>query len=329
MARIVRFHHFGGPDVLKFEHMDPRPLAAEEVRIKVQAIGINRADILMRSGTYIERPALPSGLGLEAAGIVEAVGCAVAQVRVGDMVSTIPPISMARWPAYGEVAIFPARHIVRHPPDIDFVTAAASWMQYLTAYGALIDIAGIRAGEPVLITAASSSVGLAAIQIANAVGAVPIACTRSPAKRQALLEAGAHQVVECDDPMSAANLLKAGGDRGFRVVFDPVAGPAFTSITAAMAPGGILIEYGGLSSQPTPFPVGDVLTKMLTLRGYLVHEVVTDSTRLDRAKAYILDGLACGALKPLIAATFPFERIADAHAFVELNQHVGKVVVTV
>lgn len=329
MARIVRFHHFGGPEVLRIEQVDLRPLASDEVQIRVKTIGINRADILMRSGAYIERPALPSGLGLEAAGIVDAVGSDVTDIRIGDTVSTIPPISMARWPAYGEVANFPARHIVRHPPEIDLVTAAASWMQYLTAYGALIDIADLRAGEPVLITAASSSVGLAAIQIANVVGALPIASTRGYGKRQALLDAGAHAVVETDDAMFEGNLLNAAGSQGFRVVFDPVAGPDFTALTAAMSPGGILIEYGGLSTKPTPFPVGDVLAKMLTLRGYLVHEIVADSNRLEKAKGYIIDGLSSGTLKPLIAATFPFERIADAHAFVERNQHVGKVVVTV
>ncbi|AYG57936.1 zinc-dependent alcohol dehydrogenase family protein [Rhizobium jaguaris] len=329
MSRVVRFHQVGGPDVLRIEDIEPMPPATGEVRITVKAIGINRADILMRSGTYIQTPTLPSGLGLEAAGVVDAVGAEVDGLSPGDVVSVIPPISMTRWPAYGEVAVFPAHHIVRHPPAIDFVTAAASWMQYLTAYGALIDIAGIAAGERVLITAASSSAGLAAIQIANGVGAIPIAVTRGYSKKQALLDAGAHDVIVADDDDFASNLLAASGRDGFRIVFDPVAGPAFMAIAAAMADGGMLIEYGGLSAQPTPFPVGSVLAKTLTLRGYLVHEIIRDPARLERAKTFILDGLSTGSLKPVIAKVFSFDQIAQAHAFLERNEHLGKVVVTV
>ncbi len=328
MARVVRFHRFGGPEVLQIEDIELTPLAVDEVRIRVKAIGINRADILMRQGAYIETPSLPGGLGLEAAGVVAEVGAEVTDIWIGDVVSVIPPTSMERWPAYGEVATFPARHIVKHPGQIDMATAAASWMQYLTAYGALVEVAEVVAGERVLITAASSSVGLAAIQIANLVGAIPIAVTRGFEKKQALIDAGAHDVISSQDAMFAENLALAGGKEGFRVVFDPVAGPAFTEITAAMARGGLLIEYGGLSQLPTPFPIGSVLAKGLTLRGYLVHEIVTAPARLERAKAFILDGLSNGNLKPIVAATFPFEAIAEAHAFVERNQHVGKVVLT-
>lgn len=328
MVRIIRFHRFGGPEVLQVEDIELAPPAADEVRIRVKAIGINRADLLMRQGTYIENPSLPSGLGLEAAGTVEEVGAEVSTVMPGDVVSVIPPTSMERWPAYAEVATFPARHVVKHPSEIDIETAAASWMQYLTAFGALVEVAEIAAGERVLITAASSSVGLAAIQIANKIGAIPIAVTRGLDKKQALMDAGAHEVISLQDEKFARNLVLAGRPEGFRVVFDPVAGPAFTDITAAMARGGILIEYGGLSQHPTPFPIGSVLAKSLTLRGYLVHEIVTAPARLERAKTFILHGLSNGTLKPIVAATFPFETIAEAHAFVERNQHVGKVILT-
>ncbi len=184
MARVVRIHQHGGPEVLRIEEVEVPPPAPGEVRIRLRALGLNRADALLRAGTYIEPPALPSGLGLEAAGIVDAVGAGVDGFAPGDAVSVVPPVSMVRWPAYGELVTFPAALVVRHPPSLSWEAAAALWMPYLTAYGALIDIARLRKGEFVVVTAASSSVGLAAIQIANLAGAVPIAVTRTDTKRR-------------------------------------------------------------------------------------------------------------------------------------------------
>ncbi|GAA3076860.1 zinc-dependent alcohol dehydrogenase family protein [Rhizobium viscosum] len=329
MARIVRFHEFGGAEVLRIEDMDipaPRP---GQVQIRVKALGINRAEALLRSGTYIETAPLPSGLGLEAAGIIEAVGQGVNGFAPGDAVSIIPPISMVRSPAYGELVTFPAGSIVRHPPALSWEEAAAVWMPYLTAYGALIDIARLSKGEFVAITAASSSVGLAAIQIANGIGATPIAITRTSSKRQALYEAGAAHVIASQEEDLEPRLKEITGHGGVRVVLDAVAGSIFEPLTAAMSSGGILIEYGGLSPQPTPFPLPAVLGRCLMLRGYLVHEIIRDPARLQAAKTFIFEGLASGTLKPVISRTFPFEQIVEAHRFLESNEQFGKIVVTV
>ncbi|MDX8467079.1 zinc-dependent alcohol dehydrogenase family protein [Mesorhizobium sp. VK23B] len=328
MARVVRFHERGGPEVLRIEDVEVPPPGPGEVLIRVKALGLNRAEASMRKGTYIETPALPSGLGLEAAGIVEAVGERVDGFAPGDAVSIIPPRSMARWPAYGELVAFPAELVVKHPPSLGFEAAAATWMQYLTAYGALVDIAGLGRGEPAVITAASSSVGLAAIQIANSIGAVPIAVTRTSAKKAALLDAGAAHVVASQEEDLEAR-LKEIAPEGVRVVLDAVGGPIFTPLTVAMSRGGILLEYGGLSPEPTPFPLFEVLAKTLTLHGYLVHEITGDPERLEAAQRFILDGLASGALKPVIARTFPFDKIVKAHRFLESGEQFGKIVVTV
>jgi NADPH:quinone reductase-like Zn-dependent oxidoreductase len=329
MARVVRFHEHGGPEVLRIESLDiPRP-GRGEILIRVRALGLNRAEMLLRSGTYIETPALPSGLGLEAAGIVEAIGEGVDGLAPGDAVSIVPPISMVRWPAYGELAAFPAELVIRHPPSLSWETAAAVWMSYLTAYGALIDIARLRSEDFVVITAASSSVGLAAIQIANRVGATVIAVTRTSNKKQALLEAGAAHVIASAEEKLEARLAEIAGPEGVRVVFDAVGGPIFEPLAAAMSRGGLLIEYGGLSPEPTPFPLFAVLSKTLTLRGYLVHEIVGDPARLEVAKAFIIEGLVSGSLRPIIARTFPFDEIVEAHRFLESNEQFGKIVVTV
>lgn len=328
MARIIRFHQLGCPEVLRIEDVAIAPPARGEVQIRIKALGLNRAEALMRSGTYIERPALPSGLGLEAAGTIEAVGEGISDFAPGDAVSIVPPISMARWPAYAELASFPAELVVKHPSELGFQEAAAVWMQYLTAFGALIDIAKLGRGEFAVITAASSSVGLAAIQIANRVGAIPIAVTRTSAKAQALRDAGAAHVIASAEEDLQSRLEQIAGRDGVRVVLDPVGGPSFAPLTAAMALSGILIEYGGLSPEPTPFPLFTVLSKSLILRGYRVHEIVQDPARLAAAKAFILDGLTAGALKPIIAKTFPFEEIVEAHRYLESNAQFGKIVVT-
>jgi NADPH:quinone reductase-like Zn-dependent oxidoreductase len=329
MARVVRFHRHGGPEVLRIETVDVASPARSEVQIRVKALGLNRAEALLRRGTYIETATFPSGLGLEAAGIVEAVGADVAGFAPGDAVSIVPPLSMVRWPAYADLATFPAQLVVKHPPELGFEAAAAVWMQYLTAYGALVDIAGLTRDDVVAITAASSSVGLAAIQIANRIGAVPIALTRTSAKRRALRDAGAPHVIASAEEDIHARLEDIAGASGVRVVLDAVGGPAFEPLTAAMSTGGILIEYGGLSPEPTPFPLFNVLTKSLVLRGYLVHEITRDPTRLAKAKAFILDGLADGTLQPIIARTFRFEDIVEAHRFLESNEQFGKIVVTI
>jgi NADPH:quinone reductase-like Zn-dependent oxidoreductase len=201
-------------------------------------------------------------------------------------------------------------------------------MQYLTAYGALVDIAQLAPGDTLLIPAASSSVGIAAIQIANLVGATPIALTRTRDKRAALTELGARHVIVTgeQDLVEESKRLTAG--KGARVVFDPVGGPTVAKLAAAMAPRGILIEYGNLSYEPAPLPLMDLLGKLLTIRGYVLFEITQDPARLERAKKFVVDGLASGKLKPLIAKTFPFSEIVAAHRYLESNQQIGKIVVT-
>ncbi|MEM5310121.1 zinc-dependent alcohol dehydrogenase family protein [Paraburkholderia sp. JHI869] len=328
MARVVRFHRHGGPEVLRIEAVELAPPGEGEVAIRVKALGLNRAEALMRAGRYIETPALPSGIGLEAAGVVEAVGEGVTSLAPGDAVSLIPPISMARWPVHGERVNFPAQCVARHPSSLGWEQAAALWMAYLTAYGALVEIGGLQRGEVVVITAASSSVGLAAIQIANRIGATPVAVTRTSAKRRALIEAGAAHVIATHEEDLAARLAAITANEGARVVLDAIGGSLFEPLTASMSRGGLLIEYGGLSGEPTPFPLPAVLRKTLTLRGYLVHEVIGNPDWLERAKAFIRDGVEAGALRPVIAKTFPFEQIVEAHRYLESNEQFGKVVVT-
>jgi NADPH:quinone reductase len=314
--------------VLRIEEVETPPPGPGEVRLTVKALGINRAEAMFRSGNYLEQPQFPSRLGYEAAGVVQDVGAGVWEFAPGDVVSVVPPVGLGTYGMYGEVATVPARFVVKHPPALSFVNAAAVWMQYLTAYGALIDIAALRKGDAVLITAASSSVGLAAMQIANLVGATPIAATRTSAKRDALLAAGAAQVVATTEEDLVARVRERTGGKGARVVFDPIGGPGVETLAQATACGGIIFQYGALSPEPTPFP-RVALGNRLAVRGYIYNEITTDPQRLEAAKRFILDGLASGELRPIVAKTFPLEAIADAHRYLESNQQIGKIVVTV
>lgn len=329
MPRVVRFHQKGGPEVLRIEEVETVPPGPGELQIAVRAIGLNRAESMFRSGPYVEEPVFPARLGYEAAGIVTALGQGVEGFAEGDAISIVPPLSITRWGSYGEVATVPAAVAVKHPAELSFIEAAALWMAHVTAYGALVELAGLKAGEPVLITAASSSVGIAAIQTARALGAIPIAATRTREKAQALLEAGAAHVVVTQEEDLAAAVAGHTSGQGARVAFDPVAGPALEQVFGAMAQNGIVIAYGALSPEPTPLPLFPLLAKNLRLAGYQYKEVVRDPQALERAKAFILDGLKRGALKPVIDKVFAFDEIVAAHRYLEANQQFGKIVVEV
>jgi len=329
MAKIVRFHKTGEAEVLKLEDLPLTEPGKGEVRLKVEAFGLNRAEVMFRRGQYLENPQLPSRLGYEAAGTIDAVGSGVSGVTIGDRVSTIPSFSIGKYGVYGESAIVPDYAVARYPNNLSAIEGTAIWMQYLTAYGALIEIGQLKKNDSVLITAASSSVGLAAIQITKASGALAIATTRGSDKKQFLLNAGADHVIVTDEEDLVKQVMAITDNTGARIVFDPVAGPFLEKLAEAAALGGIIFQYGALSPKPTTFPLFPVLGKGLTVRGYLLFEIVKAPEKLARAKQYIYDGLKSSSLKPIIDRTFPLDAITEAHRYMESNQQKGKIVVTV
>ena len=329
MSKVVTFNRIGGPEVLEIvDEKIPEP-AAREVQIRVHAIGLNRAEIMYRKGQYVIAPEFPARFGYEASGVVEAVGENVEEVVCGDLVSVIPSFMFSKYGMYGELVNAPVHAVVKHPDNLSFVEAAASWMMYVTAYGALVEFGHLQAGQNVIIRAASSSVGLAAIQIANMLGAKPIALTRTNKKCDLLIKAGAAAIIATEEQDMVVEINKATSGKGAHIVFDPVGGPDVAKLTKVMAPQGVFFQYGALDSRDMLVPVFDILGKHLTIRGYELFEITTDAEKMARAKSFITEGLRSGKLKPIIDKIFRFEDIADAHHYMEANGQVGKIVVTV
>lgn len=329
MSRTIKFARAGGPEVLEIvEAAVPAP-GPGEVRIKVKAIGINRAEAMWRADAYIEPVTFPAGLGYEAAGIVDAVGADVAGIAAGDAVNVIPSFSMNQYFTYGETIIVPGYAVVKHPASLSFAEAASVWMMFVTAYGALIEDAKVTQGDFVVVPAASSSVGLAAIQIANYAGATSIAVTRHADKKQALLDAGAAHVIVTDEADLVDEIMRITKGQGARVAFDPVGGPNFAKLISALSFKGIAFIYGALDERETTLPVLEMIAKVITVKAHNIWLTSGDETRRKAAVDYVLGGLESGALKPVIDRTFGFGEIVEVHRYLETNGQFGKIVVTV
>lgn len=332
MTKVVRFHEFGKASVLKLEDLPERNPGEGEVRIKVQAIGLNRAEVLFRQGLYLEKPKLPSLIGYEAAGVVDALGPGVKDFRIGDKVTVIPAMpgfSMTAYGVYGETAVVPANALTKYPDNLTPEEAASIWMQYLTAYGAIVEYGKLKKGDFVLITAASSSVGYAAIQIVRDLGGIAIATTRGVSKKELLLKAGAHHVIvtQSEDLVERVNSITA--NHGADIIFDAIAGSFVETLAKAAAVGGVIYEYGALSLEPTPFPLWTALSKSLTMKGYILHEITSDPGKLGRAKTYVNGALKAIKFRPIIDKSFPLDQIVAAHEYMESNKQNGKIVVKI
>jgi NADPH:quinone reductase-like Zn-dependent oxidoreductase len=328
-ARIIRLNQTGPSSVLEFSTEDIPIPSGHEVRLKVQAIGLNRAEIMFREGAYLEQPQFPSKIGYEASGIVEAIGPEVIEFQVGDLVSSIPAFSMTEYGVYGDKVLVPADALSKYPQKLSPEEATSIWMQFITAYGALIDIGNLQKEQHILITAASSSVGVAAIQIAKLIGAVAIATSRSDKKKESLIKHGADHVIVTDHDDISERVNQITSNSGVDLIFDPIGGPGIYKLAEASKAGGRIIEYGALDPEPTPYPLFQALGKGLTIHGYTLFEVTKNKDRLKRAKEFIFQGLNEGKLYPIIDRKFEFDQIKDAQEYMEQNNQIGKIVVTV
>lgn len=327
MSKIIRFHKLGGPEVLEFEERETPVPGKGEVRLRVEAVGLNHSEGAYFHGTYVEQPKLPSKLGYEAVGIVEAVGHGVDVALIGKRLASIPGFSMNDYGVLAEQAILPVHALTESPSLLTPTQGAAVWTRYLTAYGALVLFGKVQRDDFVIIRAASSSVGTAAIEMVKAEGGKSIATTRTSAKREQLLALGADFVIATDEEDLPAKVAEITGGKGARLILDPVGGPYVEKLAEAAAPEATIFLYGTLSERPTTYPAGG-FGKGLALRAYVMMEMWASTERMSEAKRYIYERLEDGRLTPTIARTFPFTETREAFAYQEAAQHIGKIVIT-
>lgn len=325
--KIVQFYSPGNAAVQQIEQAPIPPVGPRDIRIKVAAIGLNRSDITYRSGHHPIKPPSPSCNGAEAVGYVDAIGSEASEwgFTHGQRVAVAPHMNPERG-TYAEYICVAAERVLTVPEKLTDLEAAAFWASYMTAYGGLIYQAQLAEGDAVIIPAASSSVGLAAIQIAEAVGAIPIALTRSPAKKERLNAMGLAHVFLADAEDLPEQILHCTGGKGARVVFDPVGGNTTPVLAQAMAANSIYVLFGVLRPEATPFPVMAAFQKQLSMTVYKL-DIINQPEVMRAAQTFLQHHLARGALKPLIDRVFDFDEMVAAHEYMESNQQFGKIVI--
>lgn len=322
------FHELGGAEVLGVEDWEKETPKTGEVLIKVTSAGLNRADILFQLGRYYQKPKFPSRTGKEAAGIVEAVGDGVSSFKAGDRVAVLASsLDASKQGGIAEYVIAPEQLVIASPSSVDDLDTGGIWMQYMTAFGALDHVTHVTAGQHVIITAASSSVGVAAIQLVNMLGATPIATTTSAGKVERLKELGAQHVIDTKNEDYVARVNEITDGHGAEVIFDAVAGAMMQKHIEVCRPFGWIFLYGVLDVSPMALNPGILIGKNVTLRAYNVASLYADPSALKRCVRTVSEGLDAGKLKLVIDKRFPMSEVQDALRHMLSNQQIGKIVV--
>lgn len=327
MARVLRFHEHGNIlDKLKLEAIPESDPVGDEVLIQVDAFALNRADIMYVDGYYTTEASLPSRIGSEVSGTVLAVGPDVSRVAVGDRVSTIPYPGNNIYGVNGETALVQEYVVTPTPPGASAEEAASIWMQYLTAYFAFCEHTRLSAGDYVFFSAATGSAGLGGIQLANMLGATTIAATRTRAKHDFLVEAGADHVIVSDEEDVAQRILEITDGQGVGIAYDPIFGTYVERYGMAMARHGLIISYG-LLAQDLTLPYVYFWRRATRVYFYSMYNHVMDPAQLARGKAMITGGVASGALRPIIDRVFGLDDYLAAYQHMLSNTQKGKIVV--
>lgn len=310
----------GGPaTMVECDRPDPAP---NEIRLRIEACGLNFGDLLMINGTYQERPSLPFTLGMEPAGIIDAVGENVTNLKPGDRVAV--------YHGYGglaEYGCFPAANCNRLPDNMTTTVGAGFLVAYGTSHLALEHRARLKAGETLLVLGAAGGIGLTAIEIGKRMGATVIACARGRGKLKVAADAGADHLVDSDTE-DLRDAVKSLG--GADVVYDPVGGDLFKAALRACKPEARIIPLGFASGQVPQIPANILLVKNIDVIGYywggylkFAPKILHDS--LDT----LLEWYAAGDLHPHISHTLPLEQADKALELLRSRKSTGKVVVTI
>lgn len=339
--RALILTNSNNPDSLKLiEAPTPEPKKGE-VGLKLTSIGLNRGDLLYTQNRYFIKPDSGSRIGFEGAGIIEKIGPDTkTHFSIGDRVGILPMgFDVHSQGCLADYGNYPLEALIQSPPDVNDSDTGAIWMAYFTAWGGLIRSGQLIKGETVVITAASSSVGIAAIQIANMIGAIPIATTTSKDKANALLNCGAKHVITQNNEKSTPLLndkinhyveeIKAvTSNQGSDLVFDAVAGPMSHALIKASKREGRIVIHGMLDRLPMDIHAGVLMKRLLTLKGYTVDQTLADKESKALAISQIRKGFSAHQLKPVIANHFSLDQFDQAFSCLRSNQHLGKIVIT-
>lgn len=325
------------PKVLLFDVVDNTPQlvvrdieASEpgpgEVRYRVHAVGLNRADLLYMQGGHYTPTVLPTRIGYEACGVVDAVGAGVMDFKPGDRVSALPHDDVT-YCVGGEFAITPAHSLAEWPDEFTAVEAAATWMQYLTAYYPLKQTSRLGPGDAILITAASSSAGLGAIQLSKLLGAKVIASTRTHEKSDFLLAAGADHVVAMSDGNLAEQIRACTNGQGVRVVYDAVAGHFMNEYAGALAKKARIFVYGSMGGSPTlTCDILPLIRAGAIIEPYSLINVLREPDAAHSGRDFLSRTLREGSLRPIVDRVFRLEDAQAAYDYMNSGVQKGKIV---
>ncbi|MGO4395153.1 quinone oxidoreductase [Variovorax sp. M-6] len=320
-ARSVQLHEFGGPEVMRLESIDVPAPGPGEVQLRQTAIGFNYIDIYQRSGKYPLQA--PTGLGHEAAGVVEALGEGVSDLRPGDRAVYMS----AGVGAYAERRNVPAAKLVKIPAGISDEDAAAVFFKAMTAQYLVKRTYAVQPGDVVLVHAAAGGVGQILSGWASALGATVIGTAGSAAKCEIARAAGCAAAIDYSQPDWVAQVIAATGGRKARVVYDSVARHTFMGSLDCTAPFGMVVLYGAASG-PAPAIEPELLNKkgclFLTRPSVFPHNADTATFRANAADVF--DAMASGAVRASIGARFGLAQVADAHRLAENRASTGAIV---
>ena len=321
MPHAIRIHQTGGPEVLCWEEVDVPAPAAGEATVRHHAVGLNFIDTYHRTGLY-PLP-LPAGIGLEGAGVVEAVGPDVSEVKVGDRIAYAGgPVG-----AYAEVRNIPAHRLLKLPDAIAFNTAAAMMLQGLTAAYLLRRTYRVQPGDAVLIHAAAGGVGLIACQWAKALGATVIGTVGSPAKAELARAHGCDHVINYSTENFTQRVREITGGEGVPVVYDGVGKDTFMGSLDSLRPLGMLVTYGNASGPVPPFDLLQLSQKgsLFVTRPTIVHYTAKRAD-LEALGAELFDIVASGKVRIEVNQTYPLKDAAQAHRDLEARKTTGSTI---
>ncbi|MGH7775343.1 MAG: quinone oxidoreductase family protein [Candidatus Binatia bacterium] len=317
--KAIRVHQHGGPEVLRYEESAVPEPATGQARVKIEAIGLNYIDIYQRSGLY--RLNVPFTLGREAAGVVDAIGPNVAEVKKGDRVAYAMEMG-----AYAEYAVVPAWKLVPLPSDLDARSAAAIMLQGMTAHYLTHSTYPLKKGEAALIHAAAGGVGLLLIQVAKRLGATVFGTVSTEEKARLAKQAGADEVILYTKTDFAAEVKRLTTGRGVHVVYDSVGQSTFEKSLDCLRPRGYLALFGQSSGPVPPFDLGSLAAKgsLFVTRPSLL-DYMSDREELLQRTDDLFNWVVSGKLKLRIDKTFPLAEVAEAHRQLEGRKTTGKV----